>query len=289
MSREYLFLLAGILIGLLPAVAYVVYKKSGLFDIRPDQIINYREVDGDKLSLHVFYPKSKKQSDKLPAILFFHGGAWKSGGPRQFYRHCLYFSRLGLTCVSAQYRIESVHGTDPRASIQDSRMAFRYIKQNAQDLNIDPARIVVGGGSAGAHLAASLGVPLPLQADELNDLLEIRPSALILYNPMVDLSPGKPDHHLVTEYWQEVSPMQHIDASIPPSLILLGTNDSEVPVSTAENFCEAVMAEGVRCELELYEGAKHGFFNYRAGNSRYFDATNERVVQFLKQLGYVDH
>jgi len=288
MPREYYFLVIGIIIGLLPSAAYVIYKKSGYFDIHPDQIITYRKVDGHTLSLHVFQPKLKKQHDETAAILFFHGGAWQVGSPHHFYRHCLYFSRLGITCISAQYRTESAYGTDPRAAVQDARMAFNFIKQNANELNIDPDRIIAGGGSAGGHLAATLGVPLPLSANETTELSKTRPRALILYNPMLDLSPGKPDHHLVSGFWQDVSPMQHIDASIPATLILLGTKDPEVPVSTATRFCNAVKAKGVKCELALYQGAKHGFFNYKAGDNKYFEATNERVVQFLKSEHLLD-
>ena len=80
--------------------------------------------------------------------------------------------------------------------------------------------------------------------------------------------------------------MHHIDAEVPPTLILLGTDDPEVPVPTARAFCGAMQALGATCELELYEGARHGFFNQRVEEGRYFTATNERVMRFLGDLGY---
>ena len=80
--------------------------------------------------------------------------------------------------------------------------------------------------------------------------------------------------------------MHHIDAKVPPTLILLGTADPEVPVPTARAYCKAMQGLGATCELELYQGARHGFFNQRVEEGRYFRATNERVMRFLKGLGY---
>ena len=286
MSREYWYFLGGMAIVLLPLFGYLAYQKSGLVLGRPDRVVSYREVDGHTLKLHIFEPDGKHSDAAVPALLLFHGGAWQYGDPRQFHPQCQHFSQRGLTCISAQYRIESDHGTDPRAAIQDARAALAYLHRHAQSLGIDAQRIAVGGGSAGGHLAASLGVSLPLPGETADATPAIRPGALILYNPMLDLAPCRPDHHLVAAYWQDVSPMHHIDAEVPPTLILLGTDDPEVPVPTARAFCGAMQALGATCELELYEGARHGFFNQRVEEGRYFTATNERVMRFLGDLGY---
>lgn len=285
---KYRFLVAGFLIPLFFLLAYITYANNMFFSIKPDQIINYKRVGSISLSLHLFHSKFKETSTKSPAILFFHGGGWQSGSPKQFYRHCRYFSDLGLTCISAQYRIKSIHATDPKAAVQDSRAAFNYLVKNADILDINPEKIIASGGSAGGHLAASLGVSLDVEDEKVSDSLPIRPASLILYNPMVDLSPGEPDHQLVADYWQEISPMQHIDVDIPSTLILLGTEDTEVPVNTAKRFCSEIKEKGGECELELYEKAGHGFFNYHVENGRYFEATNVRIVQYLKQLELIN-
>ena len=286
MSREIWYFLGGMAFVLLPLFGYLAYQKSGRAVDRPDRVITYREVDGHALKLHIFEPDGKDSDAAVPALLLFHGGAWQYGHPRQFYPQCQHFSQRGLTCISAQYRIESDHGTDPRAAIQDARAALAYLHRHAQTLGIDAQRIAVGGGSAGGHLAASLGVTLPLPGETADTAPAIRPAALVLYNPMLDLAPCRPDHHLVAAYWQDISPMHHIDAKVPPTLILLGTADPEVPVPTARAYCKAMQGLGATCELELYQGARHGFFNQRVEEGRYFRATNERVMRFLKGLGY---
>ncbi|MCB1843801.1 MAG: prolyl oligopeptidase family serine peptidase, partial [Halioglobus sp.] len=104
------------------------------------------------------------------------------------------------------------------------------------------------------------------------------------YNPMLDLSPGTPDHHLVKDHWQAVSPYHHIDAGFPPTLIMSGTRDPEVPVATVEAFCAAVRAAGGRCELELYEGQGHGFYHFSEGRNPWFERSARRALAFLNNL-----
>lgn len=240
-----------------------------------------------KLSLHVFDAETANVRGPYPALLLFHGGAWQFGGPENFYRQCQYFSRLGLTCISAQYRIRSIHGTNPADAVQDARSAFRYLYQHAAELNIVAAKIAVGGGSAGGHLAATLGVAVPLPSDTPDVPAIPRPNALVLYNPVLDLSSCCPKYHLVVEAWRDISPLQHVDGQVPATLILQGTDDRDVPVATAIKFCDAVISVHGRCELALYEGAKHGFFNDEIDGGRYFNATNERITLFLTQLGFI--
>lgn len=289
MSRELTFLMVGIILGILPSLMYVAYKKLKLFEIKPDQIITYAEIGDTKLSLHIFSPQNKTNASENATLLFFHGGAWQLGNPTAFYQHCDYFSSLGLTCISVQYRIAAIHNTDPRAAVEDSRRALDYLHQHAEKLQIDPSKTIVAGGSSGGHLAATLGIPVPLTYSGFNNQNFVRPSAMILYNPMVDLSPGKPDHHLVAEFWHEISPIHHIDANVPPTIILMGTKDPEISVATAKGFCKKISKKGGRCDLALYEGAKHGFFNHSVEKAKYFHLTNERVSQFLKELGYLEN
>jgi acetyl esterase/lipase len=160
--------------------------------------------------------------------------------------------------------------------VADAGRALDYLAQNAARLNIDPERLYAGGGSAGGHLAASLGAGL-------HGAERRRPAGLILYNPVIDLSPCQPNHHLVREYWQDVSPLQHIDRDFPPTLVLTGADDLEVLSASVEAFCAAVERAGGRCEAEVYASQAHGFFNYREAGNAYFDKTNERALRFLQE------
>jgi acetyl esterase len=277
-AKEYWYFVAGALVVLVPLLLLVAVKKLHLLEVRPDQKIVYQVNGTEELALHVFKAKNRPGNSPAPALLFFHGGRWLYGGPDEFYPQCQYFSEQGFSCFSAEYRLGANNRPQVRGAVADARSAFDYLVDHAAELNIDPARITVGGGSAGGHLAAALGSGLPL-APDTNAPEPRRPAAQLLYNPMLDLAPGTPDHHLVKEYWEEISPYHHIDSRVPPSLILVGSQDPEVPVATAGTFCAAVRAVGGRCEVAVYEGQGHGFYH----SAKYLEKTNLHILKFLAE------
>lgn len=285
MIRDGLMLLVGVLLGVGLTLGALMVKRMGIFDVQPDRVVAYREVDGATLSLHMFKAHEPAEDTASPVLLLFHGGAWQTGGPRAFYPQCQYFAERGVTCISAEYRIRQRHGSEPADAVQDARAALAYVTDNAAQLGIDRQRIVAGGGSAGGHLAAALGTGIPLPFER--DVPSVRPAALVLFNPMLDLAPGMPDHHLVGADWRQISPRQHVDSAIPPTLVLVGDRDREVSLTTVEAFSDAIKVQGGRCDLAIYAGAEHGFFNAGAENGRYFHATNERVYQFFMEIGLV--
>lgn len=255
-------------------------KKMHLFDTRPDQEIVYKQVQQRELSLHIFAAKNAKGDTAAPAVVFFHGGGWQFGGAHQFYPQCEYLAGQGYTCVSAEYRLGTDNQSDIRGAIEDARSALTFLTEHAAQFHIDPQRIVVGGGSSGGHLAAALGTaPTPTPAEASSGSAQ-RPAALVLYNPILDLSPGTLSHPLAATYWEDVSPTHRVDHLVPPTLILVGSQDAEVPVATVAAFCEKVQSADGRCEVEVYEGQGHGFFN----QPLYLEKTNQRVLQFLSAL-----
>lgn len=279
MTREYWYFLAGALSVLLPALVVAAIIKLDLLAPRPDETFTYAHAGDTDLRLHAFYPDDADPDGPLPALLLFHGGRWQYGGPRSLYPQCRYFAAHGIACFSAEYRLGGQGLVDVRGALEDASEALRYLHDRAETLGIDPNRLYAGGGSSGGHLAAALGTSLPAGATT-----GLRPAALVLYNPMLDLSPGKPDSHLVSDYWLAVSPLQHIDEDYPPTIILSGTKDPEVPVATVRTYCDTVHHHGGRCEAQLYEGQSHGFFNYSDGRNPYFEQTGEHILGFLSSL-----
>ena len=68
---------------------------------------------------------------------------------------------------------------------------------------------------------------------------------------------------------------------------MLGTEDDLVPVSTARRFQELMREADVRCEVALYEGQGHGFFNRRDDPNPYYEQTLQETVAFLRSLGFL--
>ena len=284
MAKTHWYFLAGMLCVLIPLAAVFLVKKFDLLEIRPDKKVVYKTVDGNDLALYFFASKSERFGTPSPAMVLYHGGRWQYGSGKGFYPQCEFLARSGVSCVSAQYRLGSGGVVDVLGAVEDAVDALEYLREHAKTLNIDATRIAVGGGSSGGQLAASLGVSTSAEISEHLSGRYLRPAAMVLYNPMLDLSPGMPDHHLVQKYWHDISPAHNVDAEVPPTLILLGTEDVELPVASAQKFCSLVETQGGRCELALYEGQRHGFFQYRKNNREYFDKTNARIVEFLESI-----
>ena len=84
------------------------------------------------------------------------------------------------------------------------------------------------------------------------------------------------------------SPIHHVDAADPPALILHGAADETVPPRSVRLFVNAARRAGVRCELALFPGSGHGFFNPdRRGKNKpnAYAATLRLADEFLTGLG----
>lgn len=251
----------------------------------PDKHIVYKTVGDTELKLHLFAPEDHKASDKRPAIVFFFGGGWNGGSPSQFYPHCEYLASRGMVAMSAEYRVQSRNNTTPRECVMDAKSAVRWIRQHARKLGVDPERIAAGGGSAGGHVAAASGTIKGFEEEGEDLSISSRPDALVLFNPVYDNGPDGYGHSRVREYWEEFSPMHNINGQTPPTAVFLGTEDKLIPVKTAEEYKHRMETKGRRCELHLYEGQPHGFFNY--SNRAYYIRTVVEMDRFLASLGYL--
>lgn len=253
---------------------------------RKPRLIGYKQTARRPLFLHVFTPDVALFRGPRPAIIFFHGGGWTEGDALRFYDQARHLADKGMVAVSAEYRISGVDGSDPRAALADAISAMRYLRAHAAALKIDPTQIAAGGGSAGGQLAAALTTSVGFEDPAEKQDLPYRPSALVLFNPVIDNGPEGYGNDRVSGYWQAFSPLHNVRPGHPPTLIMLGTRDALVPVATGVAYCNKVRATGASCQLELYEGQPHAFFA-RARSPRYYNATLAAMDAFLSELGYL--
>lgn len=261
------------------------YQTLAGKDPAPRITMIYKKIGTVELKLHVFNPEDHKPTDKRPAIIFFFGGGWIGGSPSQFYPHCEHLASRGMVGMSAEYRVKSRNGTTPRECVQDGKSAVRWVRQHARELGIDPDMIAAGGGSAGGQVAAATGTTNGFEEKEENLGISSRPDALVLFNPVFDNGPTGYGHDQVKEYWEQFSPMHNIGEATPPTVVFLGTRDEFVPVKTAGDYKRSMEKNGRRCDLHLYEGQPHGFFNFK--NRDYYSKTVSEMDRFLTSLGYL--
>lgn len=247
--------------------------------------ILYKAVGETVLSLFVHMPAGDAPAAGYPAVVFFFGGGWNSGTPAQFDDQCELLARRGMVAITADYRVRNRDGTTPFACVADGKSALRFVRANADRLGVDPTRIAAGGGSAGGHIAAAIAT-VPGCDDDFDQSVSCKPDALILFNPVFDNGPGGYGHARLGDRWRELSPAHNIAAGFPPAIVFLGTEDKLIPVETAQSFAAKVHAVGGRCDLKLYEGSGHGFFNRGRKGSRY-DETVADMTAFLVDLGWI--
>lgn len=248
----------------------------------------YKQVGDRELRLYVTSPEAKADAPR-PAIVFFHGGGWTGGAPGQFTEHSKYFASRGLVCVQVEYRLLAKKSTDPPTTcVQDAKSAMRWVRSHAKEFGIDPNRIAAGGGSAGGHLAAFVGLVEGLDAADDDHAVSPKANALLLFNPVFDNGPDGWGHQRVKSRYKEFSPFHNISADDPPAIVFLGDSDSLVPVETAHAFQKQMEADGVKCEVLIYEGMPHGFFNYGKYDGKPYYETVLASDNFLKSLGWLE-
>jgi acetyl esterase/lipase len=208
----------------------------------------------------------------LPAVLWIHGGGYVIGTAAQEDTTCRRFARrLGALVAAVDYRLAPEHPFP--TPLDDCHDALAWLA--ARD-DVDPSRVAIGGASAGGGLAAGLALLA-------RDRGEVRPVAQVLAYPMLDdrtvLRAGVDERNL--RLWDnranrfgwssytgvppgspEVSgfaaPARHEDLTgLPPAWIGVGTLDlfHDEDVTYAERLRDA----GVDCDLDVVDGAFHGF------------------------------
>ena len=248
----------------------------------------YKTVGGRTLKLYVTKPKGWKPTDRRPAIVFYHGGGWVGGRPGQFTEHSKYLASRGMVAVQVEYRLlDRKSNEPPTVCIHDAKSAMRWVRSRADKLGVDPGRIASAGGSAGGHLAAFVGMVDGVDdpADDLS--IAAKSNAMVLFNPVFDNGPTGWGRERVGDRYKEFSPLHNVSSDDPPAIVFLGSADKLIPVQTARDFEAAMEKAGCRCEVMIFEGKPHGFFNYgRDGNRPYYE-TVAAADKFLASLGWL--
>jgi len=248
--------------------------------LQPSRRVVYKAVGGRDLHMHLFEPNGHQPKDRQPVFLVVHGGGWTGGNARQFYPLADYFSRRGMVGISLEYRLVNRDtGTTVFDCVKDGRSAIRYLRRHAGELGIDPDRIVVAGGSAGGHIAA--GTALFDGIDEASDDASVscRPDALVLYYPVIDTSNEGYGQKKIGNCWRRLSPIDHVKAGLPPTIIFHGTADRITPFQGAMLFHKRMIQAGNECKLIPHNGGRHGYLIF---DLQLYEQAMSRTHLFLK-------
>ncbi|WP_062202021.1 alpha/beta hydrolase [Demequina salsinemoris] len=207
-----------------------------------------------------------------PVVVFVHGGGWRVGsratltptmpGPDPFAR----IAAAGLAVASVDYRL-SGEACFP-AQVDDVAAALSWVRDHAEELDIDVSRIVLWGESAGATLAALVALHDDPAAREgvvgvvdwygPSDLVALAESEGALDDP-ANREAGWLGHAVGANIARarDASPVTHVRAGAPPFHITHGTDDGAVPPAQSVALAEALLAAGCDARLTLVPGAGH--------------------------------
>jgi acetyl esterase/lipase len=202
-------------------------------------------------------------------VVVIHGGSWSGGARQDVAPFCENLSRMGIASATVSYRLAP---TDKwPAMVDDVRAAVRFLRANAKDYNIDPARFGAAGVSAGGHLALLLGTMDDNLSEQPNAGHSSRVKAVVnLFGP-TDLSQDYPELLRAVlsqtvlgkplsqagDAVKTMSPVNWITPDDAPVFTIHGKTDQLVPVRQATRLEEAMKKANVGVETVLIEGMGH--------------------------------
>jgi len=222
----------------------------------------------------LYLPATAAPGQRFPAVVIIHGGGW-TGGDKGAAREINIGTNLaahGYVGFSINYVLATRdHPTWPQ-NLYDCKTAVRWLRKNADRLQIDASHIGVIGGSAGGHLAAMVALTGPeskLDPDGPYGEYSCRVQAAVdLYGP-AELMTWPPNTSRLPifsetkaqrpELYRLASPGTHADKNDPPLLILHGTADGTVAVEQSQALATAMKRAGASHELIIIDGAPHSF------------------------------
>ena len=255
----------------------IVYAK-GL----SHQSINSALATEMSLKLDAYIPKNELKN--RPAIVLIHGGGF-AGGTKE-HQHIVsmakYFATRGWVAFSIDYRLKKHKGTIPEKWMKqaqknfdrqksnrffslypanrDAKAAVRWLYANAEIYSINTNFITVGGGSAGAVIATTLGVS---KAKDYTNEIPLAINATIATTHLDQ--PSKV--HTILDFWgskiaidalQLTNKVERFDETDAPILIVHGTKDPTVNFSNAKDLKKEYTTTGVPYEFYPITNGGHG-------------------------------
>ncbi|HEX2036719.1 MAG TPA: alpha/beta hydrolase [Chloroflexota bacterium] len=254
------------------------------------QGVEFARPDGHPLQCQLFIPRGEPGGAR-PGIVWVHGGGWrnKAMDGKVLWRQAAHLASLGYPGVNLTYRLAPAYRFP--AQLEDVQAGVRWVRAHAAELGIDPQRIGAVGESAGGHLAALLAT-----TDAPMGGISSRVQALVAIYGVFDFlslaSAGSTearvallgdDPRRATEgsaLWElarAASPLYHVDASTPPTLLLHGTADELVPFDQSLRFQRRLTELGVRADLIPAQGGGHGHIH----RPPFYALSLEQMTAFL--------
>lgn len=273
-----------------------IVDEFQLGSVKEKRSVAYCKLGERKLLLDVFYP-TEKTKKKRTAIIFIHGGGWRTGNRTQHYPLAQRLANLDYVCFTPEYRL-STEALYP-AAIYDLNAVLRWVHANAKKYAIDPNKIVIAGFSAGGELAAFLGTTIgnPLfEGAECNTKQSGAVQAIIDIDgtlSFVHPESGEGDDSKRTsaatywfgyskkeapELWEEASPLTYVGKHTPPTLFI--NSSVERMHAGREDYLKILKGNNIYTEVKTFENSPHSFCLF----DPWFEPTVKYMDEFLRKI-----
>jgi acetyl esterase/lipase len=236
----------------------VVYRHNGYDDRGFNRVIQKIAVP----TLTVYHPA--KIAHRGAAMVVCPGGGYTYVAiDKEGYALGRYFSELGITVAVLKYRLPDPETTKDGLPLsqQDALAAVQLVRARAKDWGVDPQRIGILGGSAGGHLAGSVGVLGEAANGSRPDFVALLYPVVCMEGPYVHkgsrtklLGPSPSPERLA-----EFSLEKRARADMPPYFFVHAKDDRGVPMQNSQLFAAALKEKGVPAEVLIVETGGHGF------------------------------
>ena len=230
-----------------------------------EERLEFTTHDGTVLPLLIYADDS---TGSRPCVLMVHGGGWNTGTADQLPEISRELARLGYRVASLSYRLAPQHPWP--AQKEDVAAALAYLKAHAPELNIDPRRFIIYGRSAGGQIA--LDAAYTLNDPAIRGCIASYPPTdmnfaywtggehdILGSRPLVRGIMGGPPGGDLTNLYHDASPLDFVDATTPPTLLIHGARDEIVWVRHSERLRERMQRAGRPVFLLELPWATHAF------------------------------
>lgn len=271
-----------------------------------DLILNvkYKTTKEEDLYLDIYYPAVHKEGEKIPFVLYTHGGGWFAGSKENIARSplkepFLELVKKGFAVVSVNYRLVKHKSVLMRDCVIDAMDAVRYISKNSNNLGLDSNRVFVLGDSAGGHIAQmiTLADPNEFKGDHnlygnpykvIAGVSWYGPSDFTIKELFVTkdatkeadrfssrITKKEKNSSKIKEMYKEMSPIFYLTPNSPPLYMMAAENDTTIPVAHAYHMKKRADEIGAPVSILTVKNAGH---NWRKAGGN-IDPTLETIVQ----------
>lgn len=231
----------------------------------------------------------RRPDQQLPAVIYVPGGSYTHIQPEQAEAICLAFAARHYQCFVLRYSFEDEKQPLLPAPLIELGRSIALIRQHAQDWHINPDQIVPMGFSIGGHVVSLYNDYWHtdwLAHKTYATVEQLKPNAVILGYPVIDLSMGFPNDDSKIQHWAGDQPDQyaaqkHVSARNAPTFTWVTNDDPFVPVANSLAYSQALAAQNISQELHIFRHGPHGMALATNATAWKDDADQPHVAHWL--------